>query len=194
MKNAKEIIRVSINEALQIMLNVVGHPFSFWSAFTEPTLVGGKKVYEQFGGAVYKFAEYTFVINRNYDRAIERVCEAKGIDFANWKPQAHNYATHIGGNILTHNNDLQLPLESPMRRNYAQFMLHKGCQVVAEYFDSEMKPIALETIKPYLKVSTSRKQEEIGLSKEEQIPCINFAMGSIKQFTLNGQKYEIVAE
>jgi hypothetical protein len=194
MKNAKEIIQVSINEALQIMLNVVGHPFSFWSAFTEPSLSGGKAVLAQFGGAVYKFASYTLVANREYNRSIELACEKYGKDFSAWKPQAHNYATHIGGNILTHNNDLQLPLESSMRRNYAQFMLHKGCQVESQYFDAEIKPIAFETIKPYLKAKTSKKQEEIGLSKEEQIPCINFGMGSIKQFTLNGQKYEIVAD
>jgi hypothetical protein len=192
MKNVREIIQISIAEAVQIMLNVVGHPFSFWSAFTEPSLSGGKASYNQFGGAVYKFAEYTLIINRKYDRAIERACEEKGIDFSNWKPQDHNYAEHIGGNILAHKADKHLPLMQ--RRLYAQFMLHKGCQIVTEYYDSEMKPIQLDTIKPFLKVSTSRKQEELGLSKEEQIPCINFGMGSIKQFTLNGQKYEIVAE
>jgi hypothetical protein len=62
------------------------------------------------------------------------------------------------------------------------------------YFDAEMKPIALETIKPFLKEKSSKKQTDFGLSKAEQIPCINFAIGSIKQFTIGGQKYEIVAE
>lgn len=192
MKNVREIIQVTLMEAVAIMRAVKGHPFSFWASFTEPSLSGGKATYNQFGGAVYKYATYTLVANREYNRSIELACEKYGKDFSAWKPQPHNYADHLEGNILYHRADANLPVEQ--RRLYAQFMLHKGCQVESQYFDAEMKPIAYETIKPFLKEKTSKKQEEIGLSKEEQIPCINFGMGSIKQFTINGQKYEIVAE
>ena len=72
-------------------------------------------------------------------------------------------------------------------------MLHKGCQIETQYFDSEMQPIALETIKPFLRDSGSKKQTDLGIAKSEQVPCINFGMGSIKQFTIEGQKYEIIA-
>ncbi len=192
MKNLGQIIQVTIAEAVTIMRAVKGHPFSFWSAFTEPSLSGGKAVKSQFGGAVYKFASYTLVANREYNRAIELACEKYGINFENWKPQQHNYADHLEGNILYHRADAHLP--EMERRLYAQFMLHKGCQVESQYFDAELKPIAFESIKPFLKEKTSKKQEDLGLSQEEQIPCINFGIGSIKQFTLNGQKYEIVAE
>lgn len=192
MKNAKEIIRVTMAEAVEMMMNVKGHPFTHWATFTEPTLVGGKKVLELFGGVVYKFATYNLVDNRKYDRAIEIACGKLGIDFSNWKPQDHKYAEHIGGNMMSHKEDKHLPILE--RRLYAQFMLHKGCQIRCEYFDSNIQPIAFETIKPHLRDNTSKKQTELGLSKEEQIPCINFGMGSIKQYSMYGNTYEIVAE
>jgi hypothetical protein len=192
MKNLIEAIQVRIMEAVAIMRAVKGHPFSFWASFTEPSLEGGKATYNLFGGKVYKYATYTLVANREYNRAIEIAAEKSGIDFTNWKPQPHNYADHLEGNILYHRADANMPVED--RRLYAQFMLHKGCQIESMYFDAEMKPIALETIKPFLKEKSSKKQTDFGLAKSEQIPCINFAIGSIKQFTIGGQKYEIVAE
>jgi hypothetical protein len=192
MKNLLDVIQVTIAEAVTIMRGVKGHPFTYWASFTEPSLSGGKATYNQFKGAVYKFATYTLVANREYNRAIELACEKYGKDFSQWKPQPHNYADHLEGNILYHRADAHLP--EMERRLYAQFMLHKGCQVESQYFDAEMMPIPYETIKPFLKEKTSKKQEEIGLSKEEQIPCINFGIGSIKQFTMNGQRYEIIAE
>jgi hypothetical protein len=192
MKNLIEVIQVRIMEAVTIMCGIKGHPFSYWASFTEPSLSGGKSTYNQFGGKVYKFATYTLVANRDYNRAIEIAAEKSGIDFTNWKPQPHNYADHLAGNILYHREDVNLPVED--RRLYAQFMLHKGCQIETQYFDADMRPIEFERIKPFLKVSTSKKQTDFGLEKSEQIPCINFAMGSIKQFTIGGQRYEIVAE
>lgn len=193
MKNLGNIIQVTIAEAVTIMMNVVGHPFTYWATFTEPTLTGGKKTLALFEGAVYKYATYNLVDNRKYDRAIEIACEKLGIDFSNWKPQDHNYAEHIGGNIMSHKADAHIE-DIMQRRLYAQFMLHKGCQIECQYFDANLKPIAFETIKPYLRDNTSKKQADLGLSAEEQIPCINFGMGSIKQFTIDKQKYEIVAE
>lgn len=192
MKNLIEVIQVRIMEAVAIMRAVKGHPFSYWATFTEPTLSGGKSTYNQFGGAVYKFATYTLVANRDYNRAIEITAEKLGIDFTNWKPQPHNYADHLEGNVLYHRADANLPVED--RRLYAQFMLHKGCQIETQYFDADMRPIELERIKPFLKVSTSKKQSDFGIAESDQIPCINFSMGSIKQFTIGGQRYEIVAE
>lgn len=192
MKNVKEIIQVRVMEAVAIMRAVKGHPFSYWASFTEPTLDGGKASYSHFGGKVYKFATYTLVANREYNRAVEIAAEKLGIDFTNWKPQPHNYADHLEGNILYHRADVALPVEG--RRLYAQFMLHKGCQIESQYFDADMRPITLDRIKPFLKEKSSKKQTDFGLAKSEQIPCINFAIGSIKQFTIGGLKYEIVAE
>jgi hypothetical protein len=179
-------------EAVTLMRGVKGHPFSYWAALTEPSLSGGKSTYAQFGGKVYKYATYTLVINRDYNKAIGYKAEELGLNMENWKPQPHKYADHLEGNILYHRADSDLPIEQ--RRLYAQFMLHKGCQIESQYFDAELQPIAFERVKPFLKDKESKKQTEFGLSKEEQIPCINFGIGSIKLFTLNGQKYEIVAE
>jgi hypothetical protein len=192
MKNLISIIQVTLAEAVAMFRAVKGHPFSYWATFTEPTLTGGKATYNLFGGKVYKYATYTLVKNRSYDRAIEILCGKLGINFADWKPQAHNYADHLEGNVLFHRGDAHMPeLE---RRLYAQFLLHKDCQIECEYFDAEMRPIAYETIKPYLKSNSSKKQSDLGIAEEEQIACINFAVGSIKQYTLEGQRYEIVAE
>jgi hypothetical protein len=192
MKTVKEIIQVTEWEAVEIMKAVKGHPFSYWAAFTEPTLVGGKKSYERFGGMVYKYATYTLVQNRVYDRAIEIACEKAGLDFSNWKPEPHRYAIHLSGNIMYHKDDAHMAEKD--RRLYAQFMLHKGCQNEATYFDSELRKIDNEIIKPFLPIKTSKKQDDLGLSDSEKIPCINYSIGSIKLFTANGQKYEIVGK
>lgn len=192
MKDVKEIIQVTEWEAVEIMKEVKGHPFTALEAFTEPSLVGGKKSYAPFGGMVYKYATYVFVINRGYDRAIQIAAEKAGLDFAEWKPQPHRYAIHLKGNILYHKDDASLPEEE--RRLYAQFMLHKGCQNEAIYFDSELRTIDNELIKPYLPVKTSKKQDDFGLNGEQQIPVVNYSIGSIKRFTADGQKYEIVGK
>lgn len=192
MKNELNVIAVTLAEAVTMFRAVKGHPFSYWATFTEPTLTGGKSTYNQFGGKVYKYATYTLVKNRSYDRAIEILCEKLGINFADWKPQSHNYADHLEGNVLFHRADADMEIMD--RRLYAQFLLHKGCQIESQYFDAEMRPIDYATIKPYLKDSSSKKQSDLGIAEEDQIACINFAIGSIKQYTLEGQRYEIVAE
>lgn len=192
MKKVQELIQVSVMEAVNLMRSVKGHPFTFWASFTEPSLSGGKSTYTQFGGKVYKYATYTLVINRDYNKAIGNKAEELGLNMENWKPEPHKYADHLEGNILYHRADSDLPIEQ--RRLYAQFMLHKGCQIESQYFDAELQPIEFERVKPYLKDKESKKQTEFGLDKEHQVPCINFGIGSIKQFTMNGQKYEIVAD
>lgn len=192
MKNSADFQPINLAEAVQVMRSSKGKKFSYWATFTEPTLTGGKATYNQFGGAVYKYATYTLVKNREYNQAIENLCAKLGISFEDWKPQPHNYADHLEGNILYHRADADMEVMD--RRLYAQFMLHKGCQIESQYFDAEMKPIAYETIKPYLKDSSSKKQSDLGIAEADQIACINFALGSIKQFTIEGQRYEIVAD
>lgn len=191
MKQVKQISVITKAILVQLLLAVKGHPFTHWVLFTQPTLVGGKKTLDLFKGAVYKYATYTIAVNRNYDRAIEIKGEQLGLNFANWTPQPHNYATHIGGNVLCHNNDMQLPLESELKRLYAQFLLHEGCQVDVQYYDAEMQPIDIARIKPYLRNNTSKKQTDFGIPKADQVPVINPAIESIKQVSMNGQIYQV---
>lgn len=190
----KQVISINLFQALNIMLAFVSHPFTAWVLFTEVALKGGKSAYAVFGGKVYKLAKYVVPVNRGYDRAIELKAEKLGLNFDNWKPQPHPYATHISGNILTHNNDLDMSLESTERRNYAQFMLHKDCQIEVQYFDAEMRPLTFEQVAPYLVDKTSKKQSDFGIAKTDQVPCINPSLKSIQSFSANGVIYEIVAE
>ena len=186
----KQVTAITKAILMQLLMAVKGHPFTHWVLITQPTLVGGKKTLALFGGAVYKYATYTIAVNRGYDRAIEILSEKLGIDFSNWTPQPHNYATHIGGNVLCHNADMQLPMEQ--RRLYAQFIMHKGCQREVQYFDAEMKPIDYAVIKPYLRDNTSKKQTELGIPQADQTAVINPSLDSIRAISMNGQVYEVV--
>ena len=133
-----------------------------------------------------------FVTNRDYNRALELLAEKLGIDFTNWKPQDHNYADNVGGNVLTHRADLSMPIDSEARRNYAQFILHKDCQIEVTYFDAELNEISMDRIKPYLREQTSKKQsEQLGLSNENQIKIINPSLKSIKRISAFGNIYEV---
>ena len=194
MKNLKVAIQINFVQAMEILMAIVGHPFTAWTLFTEQTLVGGKSAYAVFGGKVYKLAKYVLVVKRDYNRAIELACDKAGIDFSDWKPQPHPYATNIGGNLLTHNNDLNMAMDSNDRRNYAQFMLHKDCQIEVQYFDAELRPLTYEQVAPYLGNKVSKKQTDLGLSKDEQIKVINPSIKSIQSFSANGNIYEIVAD
>jgi len=193
MKNSnRPLFQVTLNEAIAILSGIKGHPFAGVELLTEPTLTGGKKTLELFGGAVYKYARYVFAVNRGYDRAIEIATEKLGINFENWQPQPHNYADHVQGNILVHRSDLNLPQAE--QRIYAQFMLHDNCQIESQYFDAEFRPIDVETLKPYFPNRTSPKQASIGLSNADQIKVINPSVKSIKRFATNGADYEIIEQ
>ena len=186
----KQVNQITWMQLFQLLIAVVGHPFTAVTLFTEPTLKGGKKTLALFNGAVYKYARYVFVNNRKYDRAVELLAEKLGLNFENWKPQAHLYADHFQGNVLFHRADANMPIE--MRRLYAQFMLHSGCTIEYQYFDANMREIDYNTIKPYLQDKTSKKQADFGIAKSEQIPVINPSLKSIKSVSMNGQIYEVV--
>ncbi len=188
----KQVTQITKAVLVQMLLAVKGHPFTHWALFTQPTLVGGKATLNLFKGAVYKFATYTIAVNRDYGRAIEIKGEKYGLDFSNWKPQPHPYATNIGGNVYCHNADLSLPIDHPEKRLYAQFLLHSGCQLDVQFYDNEMMPIELATIKPHMRDNTSKKQTEFGIPKADQIPVINPSMDSIRAVSMNGQMYEVV--
>ena len=192
MKNLKNIIQISLTELFNLLLSIQGHPFTAIELWTEPVLTGGKKTLALFNGAVYKHSRYVFVTNRDYNRALELLAEKLGIDFTNWKPQDHNYADNVGGNVLTHRADLSMPIDSEARRNYAQFILHKDCQIEVTYFDAELNEISMDRIKPYLREQTSKKQsEQLGLSNENQIKIINPSLKSIKRISAFGNIYEV---
>lgn len=188
--NNKQRHRITRMQLVQILKAVKGHPFSHWALFTEATLTGGKKTLAQFGGVVYKYATYTIAVNRDYNRAIELLAEKLGINFENWTPAPHNYADNVGGNVLCHRADNDLPIEQ--QRLYAQFLLHSGCQREVEYMDSEMRPLTFDQVKPYLRDNTSKKQSDLGIAKADQIPVINPSTHSIKAVTINGEIYEVV--
>jgi hypothetical protein len=186
----KNLVKITKAQALELFLNLKGHPFSYFATLSNANLTGGKKTLANFGGIVYKFARYTFVMNRDYLQNIEKTLSKKGIDFANWEPEAHKYATHIKGNVLCHNDDLNKDINDA--RIYIQFILHKGCNIESTYFDGKFKEIDIEKLKPYFRDNSSKKQSEIGIEKNEQVPVINFKLDSIFQFTLNGTKYEVI--
>jgi len=190
----KQRISVSFFQAIQIFLSLAGNKFAGVVLFTEQVLVGGKSSYAIFGGKVYKLANYVFVVKRSYDGNVVGTAEELGLNAELWKPQPHNYATHIGGNLLTHNEDMHLPLESAERRNYAQFVLHEGCQMNAQYFDAEMRPLEFSQVAPYLPNKSSKKQSDLGIAKADQVKVINPSIKSIQSFSANGVVYDIVAE
>ncbi len=192
MEKLKELISIGWVELINLLLSINGHPFTAIELWTEPVLTGGKKTLALFNGAVYKHSKYVFVTNRDYNRALELLAQKLGIDFTNWQPQDHNYADKIGGNVLTHRADLDLPLDSDQRRNYGQFILHKDCQIEVAYFDAELNEIPYERIKPYLREQTSKKQsEQLGLDNDNQIKIINPSIKSIKRISAFGKVYEV---
>lgn len=190
--NNKTRHRITQSQLLDMLLEVKGHPFSHWALMTEANLKGGQKVLAQFGGVVHKFATYTIVVNRKYDRAVELLAEKLNLDFTNWAPAPHNYADHISGNVLAHRADKHLPIIE--RRLYAQFMLHKDCQREVGYYDSQMRPLTFDQIKPYIKDNTSKKQTEFGIAKSEQIPVINPSLCNIRSVSMQGDIFDVFAE
>lgn len=190
----KQRNQISPRQLFDLLTSIKGHPFEGIVLFTMPTLMGGKATKALFKGGVYKLARYVFCTNREYLRALELKCIAMGIDFANWQPQAHNYAnTKMGGNVICHDGDINLPFEE--KRLYAQFMFHEGATIENYYFDGEMQPLTYEQVKPYLPNKDSKKQrEQLGLEGKDQLKTINPSLKSIREVRINGMIYEVVSE
>ena len=186
----KQSIAISRNEKIDLLLSITDiHTFQGVHLYTELTLKGGKKSLELFGGKVFKLARYVFA-KRDYTTAIINKGEKLGLDIENWKPQPHNYATHIKGNVLGHNEDMHLDIYDENKRLYVQFMLHKGSSLEAKYFDANLNEISKDEIAPYLIEKTiSKKQSDFGFTQSEFIPVINPKMDSIVRFTANGIEY-----
>ena len=185
---------INPNDLFNLLTSIKGHPFEGIVLFTQPVLSGGKRTLALFEGAVYKMARYVFCANREYNRALDLLCEKNGIDFANWQPQAHNYANiKMGGNVICHDADASLPME--LKRLYAQFIFHEGATIETFYFNGNMQPLTYEQIAPYLPNRDSKKQaEQLGLTREQQIKIINPSLKSIREVRINGQIYEVTAE
>ena len=185
----KQSIAVSRNEKIDLLLTMPLYTFQGVHLLTEPTLKGGKKTLSLFGGIVFKLARYVFA-KRDYNTAIINKGEKLGLDIENWKPQPHNYATHIKGNILGHNEDMHLDIYDENKRLYAQFMLHKGSVLESQYFNADMIEITKDEIAPYLIEKTiSKKQSDFGFTQSEFIPVINPKLDSIVRFTANNCEY-----
>ena len=185
----KQSIAVSRNEKIDLLLSMPLYTFQGVHLYTELTLKGGKKSLELFGGKVFKLARYVFA-KRDYTTAIINKGEKLGLDIENWKPQPHNYATHIKGNVLGHNEDMHLDIYDANKRLYVQFMLHKGSSLEAKYFDANLNEISKDEIAPYLIEKTiSKKQSDFGFTQSEFIPVINPKLDSIVRFTANGIEY-----
>ena len=182
--------KVTRNEKIDILLSVTDiHTFKGIHLLTEQTLKGGKKSLELFGGKVFKLARYVFA-TREYDTAIINKGKKLGLDIEAWKPQPHNYASHIKGNILCHNEDMHLDIYDENKRLYAQFMLHKGSNLESRYFTANMTEITKEDIAPYLIEKTiSKKQSDFGFTQSDFIPVINPKIDSIIRFTANNTEY-----
>lgn len=186
----KQINSIGGGDLFNLLTSIKGHPFEGIVLFTKVVLMGGKKTEALFNGGVFKLAKYVFCANREYNRALEIICGKMGIDFANWTPQAHNYANiKMGGNVICHDSDALLPMEE--KRLYAQFMFHEGCTIETFYFNAEMQPLTYDQVKPYLPNKESKKQADLGLSKENQLRIINPSLKSIRQVSINGMIYEV---
>ena len=188
----KQRVQITLLQLFHLLISTKGHPFEDIVLFTKSVLSGGKKTEALFNGGVYKLARYVFCANREYLRSLEILCEKMGIDFANFKPQAHNYANvAMGGNVICHDSDSELPFE--LKRLYAQFIFHEGATIESHYFNGEMQPLTFEQVKPYLPNRDSKKQaEQLGLTRENQIKIINPSLKSIREVRLNGVIYEVI--
>ena len=185
----KQSIAVSRNEKIDLLLTMPLYTFQGVHLLTEPTLKGGKKTLSLFGGKVFKLARYVFA-KRDYNTAIINKGEKLGLNIEDWKIQPHNYATHIKGNILCHNEDLTMDIYNSEKRLYAQFMLHKGSVLESQYFNADMIEITKDEIAPYLIEKTiSKKQSDFGFTQSEFIPVINPKLDSIVRFTANNCEY-----
>jgi hypothetical protein len=185
----KQSIAVSRNEKIDLLLTMPLYTFQGVHLLTEPTLKGGKKTLSLFGGKVFKLARYVFA-KRDYNTAIINKGEKLGLNIEDWKIQPHNYATHIKGNILCHNEDLTMDIYNSEKRLYAQFMLHKGSVLEAQYFNADMIEITKDEIAPYLIEKTiSKKQSDFGFTQSDYIPVINPKLDSIVRFTANNCEY-----
>jgi len=186
MKNSvKEIIKVNYATMLELLFGCVGENyFKGVTTLTEPKL-SSVKHYAQFGGKVFKVAKYVFA-ERDYLTAIENQAEKLGIT-KEWKPEPHAYATHIKGNILCHNEDINKDIPLTEKRLYAQFFKHLGSTIETYYFDANMQPLEYETIKPFLRVNKpSPKQTEFGIKLDPVQPLTTNIIG----LRCNGQSYE----
>ena len=187
MKNSNVLNKVKVTylEMLNVLFACIGmYQFKSVILATEPTLKGGKKTLELFGGKVTKVSKYVFA-EREYIKAIENEAKKLGIE-KEWKPAPHNYATHIKGNILCHNEDMNIE-DMEQKRLYAQFMLHNGSSIETTYFNANGDIISLEDIKPYLiDKKPSAKQRDFGVF----IPTINPLCKNIISITHNGTTYE----
>lgn len=188
----KPRVQITLAQLFDLLIAVKGHPFEGVVLFTKSVLMGGKKTEALFNGGVYKMARYVFCANREYLRALELLCEKMGVDYNNWKPQAHNYANiKMGGNVICHDADQSLPME--LKRLYAQFIFHDGATIESHYFNGEMQPLTFEQVKPYLPNRDSKKQaEQLGLEREQQIKIINPSLKSIREVRMNGLIYEVL--
>jgi hypothetical protein len=185
----KQTIAISRNEKIDLLLTMPLYTFQGVHLLTEPTLKGGKKTLSLFGGKVFKLARYVFA-KRDYNTAIINKGEKLGLNIEDWKIQPHNYATHIKGNILCHNEDLTMDIYNSEKRLYAQFMLHKGSVLEAQYFNADMIEITKDEIAPYLIEKTiSKKQSDFGFTQSDYIPVINPKLDSIVRFTANNCEY-----
>lgn len=190
----KPRVQITLWQLYALLISIKGHTFEGLVLFTKSVLTGGKSTEQMFKGGVYKLARYVFCANREYVRALEILCEKKGIDIANFTPQRHNYANiKMGGNVICHDADETLPLE--LKRLYAQYIFHEGATIEAHYFDGEMQPLEYSQVKPYLPNKESKKQkEQLGLNKDEQIKIINPSLKSIREVRVNGIIYEVIEE
>jgi len=184
-KSVKEIIKVNYATMLELLFGCVGdYYFKGVTILTEPKL-SSVKHYAQFGGKVFKVAKYVFA-DRQYLSAIENEAKKLGIDKV-WTPAPHNYATHIKGNILCHNEDLNKDIPLTEKRLYAQFFKHLGSTIETYYFDANMQPLDYETIKPFLRVvKQSPKQAEFGIKLDPVQPLTTNIIG----LRCNGVSYE----
>jgi len=188
----KNHLTIESNEILALFINETKTLFTDYTICGLASLLGGKKLLEQYGGAIYKRSVLNAPNNRDYYTAITNLQNKLEID-GEMEMEPHLYAVrYIADNgkksvLSYHKDDAHLPPTE--RRNYLN-IIPTYCTSV-EYFDANMQPIDSELLRPFFKDTTSKKQTELGIAKENQIVFRNVKLENIEKIHYRGNIYTI---
>ena len=190
--NTKNLLSIAPIEILRLFMNETKTLFTDYTICSKATLLGGKKLLADYGGAIYKRSTLNAPNNRDYYTAITNLQNKLNIE-GEMEMEAHLYAIrYIADNgkksvLSYHKEDSHLAPE--LRRNYLN-VIPTYCTSV-EYFDANMNVIDTEELRPYFIDKTSKKQTELGIAKENQIIFRNIKLDSFEKIHYRGSIYTI---
>ena len=193
--NLKTSATLNPIELAEMIRLINGHPFGYFQTWTTEDLKGGKKTLAQFGGIVYKFTRANAMTNIDYTTAVANKLAKYGIDDT-YQHEEHKWLDRHkteNGKLTPlgyHRADSHLPLME--RRLYIVLSFLNVFEV--SYFDADFNPIPNEVIAPLRYDNTSKKQIEAGIPQDDQIIYRQYKLESIREITINGTIFTIVAE